>query len=64
MLKEFDKGMMYLAVLTGMLMVLAYWAGAKQLGITAGDVGQKLGYTFSGRNSQGNFPAYPTNAPA
>lgn len=59
-----SKGLFYLAVLTGMLMVLAYWAGAKQILITGGDVGQKLGYTFSGRDKNGAFAAYPGNAPA
>lgn len=57
-----NKGLFYLAVLTGMLMILAYYVGASQLLTTAGNVGQKLGYTFSGRDANGHFAAYPQGA--
>lgn len=54
-----SKGLFYLAVLTGMLMILAYYVGASNLLSTGGSVAQKLGYTFSGRDAQGHFANYP-----
>lgn len=59
-----SRGIFYLAVLTGLLMVLAYNVGATNLLGTGGSVVANLGNVFSGRNQQGQFAAYPSNAPA
>ena len=58
-----SKTIFYLAVLTGLLMVLAYHTGAQGLltqGVLPTAIG--VGNTFSGRNQQGNFAAYPSGS--
>lgn len=58
-----SKGIFYLAVLTGLLMVLAYHVGAQGLLTTGGSVASNLGQVFSGRNPQtGQFASYPTGS--
>lgn len=57
---EIDKTLWYLFILSLVLIGVAYYTGLKS------DVGafssaiNNLGLTFTGRNSQGQFAAYPT----
>lgn len=57
-----SKTIFYLAVLTGLLMVLAYHTGAQGLLSSGGATVNSLGLTFSGRNQQGQFAAYPAGS--
>jgi hypothetical protein len=59
-----DKTIQYLFILALVLILVAYFAGANKLGQTAFAGINNLGLTFTGRNSQGAFSAYPGNAPA
>lgn len=54
----------YLFILALALIVLAYWAGANQLLKTGFSGVNTLDLTATGRNSQGQFAAYPTGGPA
>lgn len=52
----------YLFVLMLVLIALAYYTGLKtDAGAVSSALGS-LGQTFTGRNSQGNFAAYPGGA--
>lgn len=56
-----SRGLFYLAVLTGLLMILAYHVGAQGLLSTGGSVASNLGQVFSGRNPKtGQFANYPS----
>ena len=58
-----SRTVFYLFVLSVLLVVLGYYAGANQL-LKTGIAGvNQLGLTFTGRNSQGQIAAYPGNAP-
>lgn len=58
-----SRGIFYLAVLTGLLMVLAYHTGAQGLLTSGGSVASNLGQVFSGRNpTTGQFAAYPSGS--
>ena len=54
----------YLFWLAVLLIVVAYFAGASTLGQTIINGLNQLGLTFTGRNAQGQFAAYPGNAPS
>lgn len=54
----------YLFILAFTLIVVAYFAGTNKLLGTGFSGLNTLGLTFTGRNSQGQFASYPTNAPA
>lgn len=60
---EAGRTIRYLFVLAVLLVVLAYFAGANQLAKTGLAGLNTLGLTFTGRNSQGQFAAYPTGGP-
>ena len=60
---EVDRTVRYLFILALVLIVVAYWAGANQLANTTLQGVNTLGLTFTGRNQQGQFASYPTNAP-
>ena len=55
-----DRTIRYLLFLAVLLMLLAYFVGAKGLAGTLFSGVNQLGLTFTGRNSQGQFAAYPT----
>ncbi len=58
-----SRTIFYLFVLSVLLIVLGYYAGANKLAGTLFSGVNTLGLTFTGRNSQGAFAAYPGNAP-
>jgi len=57
---EVDKLIGVLAFLAGLLIVVAYFTGFTSDVNSVGSVVNNLGNTFTGRNSQGAFAAYPT----
>lgn len=59
-----SRTVFYLFVLSILLIVLGYYAGANKLAGTLFGGVNTLGLTFTGRDSSGNFAAYPGNAPA
>ena len=59
-----SRTIFYLFVLSVLLIVLGYYAGANKLAGTLFSGVNTLGLTFTGRNSSGQFAAYPGNAPA
>ena len=60
---EVERTTRYLFILAIVLVVLAYWAGANKLAGTGIAGINTLGLTFTGRNAQGQFAAYPTGGP-
>lgn len=60
---EAGRTIRYLFVLAIILILVVYFAGASQLGTTIFSGINTLGLTFTGRNAQGVFQAYPGNAP-
>jgi hypothetical protein len=60
---EFDKALWYIFVLSLALILVAYYAGSKAVGSTLFTGLNNTILTATGRNSQGNFAAYPGNAP-
>ena len=61
---DFGRTERYLFILALALIAVAYWAGTnKVLGTIFGGV-NTLDNTVTGRNAQGQFAAYPQNAPA
>lgn len=61
---EFDKALFYIFVLSVLLIVVAYYAGATQVGGTLFNGFNNLILTSTGRDSQGNFASYPSGAGA
>ena len=61
--ESFMAALRYIFVLTAILIIVAYWAGASKVLSTSFQGINSLGLTFSGRNQQGNFAAYPTGGP-
>lgn len=59
---EIDKALFYIFVLSALLIAVAYYAGTKAVGGTLFSGIQNLILTSTGRNSQGNFAAYPGNS--
>lgn len=53
-----DRTIRYLFFLAILLMLLAYYVGAKGLAGTFFSGANQLGLTFTGRNAQGNFAGY------
>ncbi len=51
-----------LAVLSGLLILVAYYQGVKTDAGAFGDLLVKVGNTFTGRNQAGQFAAYPKAA--
>ena len=49
----------YLFILSLILILVAYYAGSKALFETLFTGTNQLGNTFTGRNAQGQFAAYP-----
>lgn len=63
-MSEAARTINYLFILAFVLIVVAYWAGSQQLLQTGFSGVNQLGLTFTGRNSQGQFAAYPATATA
>jgi hypothetical protein len=57
---EVGRTARYLFILALVLILVAYYAGTNQLGQTLFSGVNQLGLTFTGRNAQGQFAAYPT----
>lgn len=60
---EISRGARYLFILALALILFAYWAGANQLAKTAISGINTIGLTYTGRDSQGRFAAYPSGGP-
>ena len=58
-MEEFDRAIFYIAILSGLLILVAYHAGANQLLGTSGQQLNSLVLTVTGRNAQGQFGSYP-----
>jgi hypothetical protein len=54
-----NRTVSYLFVLSALLIVVAYWAGSNAVLGTIFSGVNTLGDTYTGRNAQGNFAAYP-----
>jgi len=59
---EFDKALFYIFVLSLILILVAYYAGAQQIGATLFNGANNLILTATGRTSSGQFAAYPSGA--
>lgn len=57
---EIDKTLWYLFILSLVLIGVAYYTGLKSDAGAFASAINKLGLTFTGRNSQGTFSAYPS----
>lgn len=53
----------YLFILSVILILVAYYAGSKQVIGAFGTQFGNLGNIFTGRTTSGNFAGYPGNAP-
>ena len=54
-----ERTVLYLFILSLVLILVAYWAGSKALFETLFAGANQLGNTYTGRNAQGQFAAYP-----
>jgi hypothetical protein len=54
-----NRTVSYLFVLSLVLIIVAYWAGSNAVLGTIFAGANTLGDTYTGRNAQGNFAAYP-----
>lgn len=61
---EVSRTVNYLFILGFLLIIVAYWAGSKQILTTFFSGVNTLDLTATGRNSQGQFAAYPTGGPS
>lgn len=59
---ELGRTTRYLFILAVILILVAYNVGAGNLGKIGFAGINQLGLTFTGRNAQGNFAAYPAGA--
>ena len=59
---QLDRTVRYLFILSLVLIVVAYYAGANKIFSTGLAGVNTLGLTFTGRDSNGKFAAYPTGA--
>lgn len=62
-MSEVDKALQYIFILSLILVVVAYWAGSKEVATALGSQINSLILTATGRNSNGQFAAYPSGAP-
>lgn len=62
-MSEFDTALRYIFVLSFILIIVAYYAGSKQILTTGGTVAVNLLNASTGRTSSGTFAGYPANAP-
>lgn len=60
---EVSRTVNYLFILGALLILVAYWAGSKQILTTLFSGVNTLDLTATGRNSQGQFASYPTGGP-
>lgn len=59
-----NKVIFYTAILVGLVIVVAFYAGSTNLVAVVASAINKLLLTLQGRTSQGKFASYPGNAPA
>lgn len=59
-MSEVDTAIRYIFVLSLILIVVAYFAGTQKVLTTLGSTTNSLIQTVTGRDSQGNFAAYPS----
>lgn len=60
---ETELALRYIFVLSFILIIVAYWAGATQVLSQAGKTFVSILYGSTGRDSSGKFGSYPANAP-
>ncbi len=60
---EVDKALRYIFVLSLILVLVAYWAGSKELLTAFGGQLNSVLLTVTGRDSKGAFAAYPAGGP-
>lgn len=60
---ELDKAMRYIFILSLILVAVAYYAGSVRVLDSIGKNVGSLIMTSTGRDANGNFAAYPQNAP-
>jgi hypothetical protein len=61
-MNEISKTIFYLFVMGVVLILVAYYAGSKQLISTIFSGVNTLDLTATGRNNQGQFASYPTGS--
>lgn len=61
-MSEVDTAIRYIFVLSLILIVVAYFAGSTKVLSSLGSTTNSLILTATGRNSSGDFAAYPTGA--
>lgn len=61
-MSEVDTAIRYIFVLSLILIVVAYFAGSTKVLNSLGSTTNSLIQTATGRNSSGDFAAYPTGA--
>lgn len=59
-----NKIVFYTALLVGLVIVVAFYAGSTNLVAVIASALNKLLLTLQGRTSSGTFASYPGNAPA
>lgn len=59
-----QRALFYFAILAGILILVAYYAGSVQVGKVGFSGLNSLFLTAQGRNANGSFSPYPGNAPA
>jgi hypothetical protein len=57
-----NRTVSYLFILSLILIVVAYWAGSNAVLSTIFSGVNTIGNTYTGRDSNGKFAAYPTGA--
>lgn len=62
-MNEFDKALRYIFVLSMLLILVAYFAGASKLFSNLGSTTNSILLTLTGRGSSGQFSSYPANGP-
>ena len=62
-MEEIDRTVRYLFILGLLLIAVAYWAGTNKILGTIFSGVNTLDLTATGRNSSGQFAAYPTGGP-
>jgi hypothetical protein len=63
-MNEVEAAIRYIFVLSFILIIVAYWAGSTQILSTGGKTLVSILQTSTGRDVNGKFASYPSNAPA
>jgi len=59
---SFNQFLRYFFILSALLIIVVYFVGFSTNVSVLGHVFQVLSYAFTGRDTQGNFAAYPSGA--